>query len=319
MTDVLWRARELVKQSSIPSVNLGEISGQLSTISRAVAKGYTADRDADPSTDSILIHFRDVDRRHESFCQHGGWQLERPSPQDLAEAGFFFAPMPGCQDRVACYACGKVLFNWDPNDEIADAHKLFSPNCPLVTGKPVEIPSDIRKPAEKPAMPWEVQQKRGDSDADFPRADAHLSAFIDSIRQGAGATEVDEGVDVVPRPKGAKKKKGKGEGAAFPAASMLDEPDTNTGSDTDGPDAAAMANFAAVSKAASAAQTRSDRLWKFDWSVPAVVKTGLRGEGAILDAAAGELEMRLNTAKKLMASQASILEKSSISYIVSFI
>ena len=61
--------------------------------------------------------------------------------------------------------------------------------------------------------------------------------------------------------------------------------------------------MAAMSKTAGAAQTRADRLWKFDWSVPSVVKTGMRGEGAILDAAAGELEMRLNTAKKLMSSQ----------------
>ena len=108
MTDVLARARELVKQSSMPSVNLGEISGQLSNISQAVASGYTAQRDADPASDSILIHYRDVDRRHESFCQHGGWKLEKPSPQDLAEAGFFYAPLQGCEDRVACYACGKV-------------------------------------------------------------------------------------------------------------------------------------------------------------------------------------------------------------------
>jgi len=316
MTDVLARARELVKQSSIPSVNLGEISGQLSSISQAVAKGYTADRDADPSTDSILIHYRDVDRRHESFCQHGGWKLESPSPQDLAEAGFFYAPLQGCEDRVACYACGKVLFNWDPNDEIADAHKLFSPNCPLVTGKPVEIPSAVKKAADKPAMPWEVQQRRGDSDTDFPLADAHLSTFINNIRQGAGATDGEEEVDAVPRPKGAKKKKGRGGGAgaseaaaqaAFPPASMSDGPDNNTGSDTDGPDpagsGAVAAHMAAMSKTAGAAQTRADRLWKFDWSVPSVVKTGMRGEGAILDAAAGELEMRLNTAKKLMSSQ----------------
>ena len=27
---------------------------------------------------------------------------------DLAAAGFFYVPMPGCEDRVACYACGKV-------------------------------------------------------------------------------------------------------------------------------------------------------------------------------------------------------------------
>lgn len=93
MTDVLARARELVK--AIPDV---------------VAKNSGADRKQEEGggTDSILIHFRDESKRLDSFNEHGGWKLERPTPKDLAAAGFFFAPLPACEDRVACYACGKV-------------------------------------------------------------------------------------------------------------------------------------------------------------------------------------------------------------------
>jgi len=242
MTDVLARARELVKQTSMGSmpVNLGEISGQInSSISQAVAAGYQAQRDGDPATDSILIHYRDVDRRHESFCQHGGWKLQSPSAQDLAEAGFFYAPLPGSDDRVACYACGKVLFNWDPDDEIADAHKLFAPNCPLVTGKPVEIPSAVKKPTPAPAKPWEVAKdaEKGAFTKGAINANGHLSSFINSIRQGAAAAVVAEGdEEVLPLPKGAKgggkkKAKGKHETLDFPAASMSDgaTTDNNTG------------------------------------------------------------------------------------------
>lgn len=238
--------------------------------------------------------------------------MAKPSAQDLAEAGFFYAPLQGCEDRVACYACGKVLFNWDPNDEIADAHKLFSPHCPLVTGKPVEIPSAV-KPAEKPSLPWEVAKPAGDADGEKgANGNGHLSNFINSIRQGAAAAEPEDGSDVLLRPKGSKggkkkvpKDRSKGDAVEFPPASMSDGPENNTGSDTDGPDTAASAAAAAAlaTAAAASSQARSDRLWKFDWSVPSVVRTGLRGEGAILDAAAGELEIRLNTAKRLISSQ----------------
>ncbi len=55
----------------------------------------------------------------------------------------------------------QVLFNWDPNDHIPDAHKLFSPNCPLVTGKPIEIPSNIKKKNEVPwAAPSPAQEEK---------------------------------------------------------------------------------------------------------------------------------------------------------------
>ena len=89
----------------------------------------------------------------------------------------------------------------------------------------------------------------------------------------------------------------------YPAASMSDA----TGSDTDGPETAPTVTCGGATRAdavAPSAQTRADRLWKFDWSVPSVVKSGLRGEGAILDAAAGELEMRLNTAKVMLHAYA---------------
>ena len=29
----------------------------------------------------------------------------------------------------------QVLFNWDAGDDIKEAHKLFAPACPLVTGE----------------------------------------------------------------------------------------------------------------------------------------------------------------------------------------
>lgn len=90
---MLARARELVK--AIPDV-----------VSKNTGGEKKDEEEGGP--DSILIHFRDEGKRLESFKDHGGWKLERPTPKDLSAAGFFFAPLPACEDRVACYACGKV-------------------------------------------------------------------------------------------------------------------------------------------------------------------------------------------------------------------
>jgi hypothetical protein len=51
---------------------------------------------------SVLVHNRRLSQ------ENGGWALETPSPSDLVAAGFFYAPLPGIPDRVACHACGKV-------------------------------------------------------------------------------------------------------------------------------------------------------------------------------------------------------------------
>ena len=280
-----------------------------------------------------------------------------------------------------------MLFNWDPEDEIAEAHRLFSPTCPLVTGKPMPVPMTVRfgltmhespailsvfwqpvngsdgdsrpgdissvvasnsvndlEASDSPSLPrpvsdlsplssvsllwhgqvskpekpaWEVPvqaQDAGSAANSGAAGGGHLSKFINSLRQGAAAAEVVEGGEaVMPLPKLERTAKTKAKAKAtkggrsgweeYPAASMSDA----TGSDTDGPETTPTVTCGGATRAdavAPSAQTRADRLWKFDWSVPSVVKSGLRGEGAILDAAAGELEMRLNTAKVMLNAYA---------------
>uniref|UniRef100_A0A7S4KU15 Uncharacterized protein n=1 Tax=Guillardia theta TaxID=55529 RepID=A0A7S4KU15_GUITH len=303
MADVLARARELVKNiPEEPASIFGKLSGQ---ISQVVSK-HNSENDAE----SILIHFRELDKRFASFQDHGGWKLERPTPKDLAEHGFFFAPLPGCEDRVACFACGKVLFNWDPNDQIADAHKLFSPNCPLVLGKPVEIPSGVKK-TEKPT--WKVFETNSEQPkiSSEPNA-AKLSSFVDTIRQVASNVEADgDLVKRVGKTKNAKKKKIVAEGE-FPNAHSASLSDENTASDNDVSSGintsdqsdrqAAAASDVKISKPET--KMRGERLWNFDWSVPSVIKAGLsKAEHHLLETQTSELEIRLATAKKLMKDQ----------------
>uniref|UniRef100_A0A7S0HYY8 Uncharacterized protein n=1 Tax=Hanusia phi TaxID=3032 RepID=A0A7S0HYY8_9CRYP len=300
MADVLARARELVKNiPEEPASLFGKISGQ---ISQVVSKHSSESNDAD----SILIHYRELDRRFASFQDHGGWKLERPTPKDLAEHGFFFAPLPGCEDRVACFACGKVLFNWDPNDQIADAHKLFSPSCPLVLGKPVEIPSGVKK-TEKPT--WKVFETSSEQPKKSSDQNVKLSSFVDTIRQVAGNVESDE--DLVKRggkTKHAKKKKIVAEGE-FPNAHAASLSDENTASDNDvstnvNPSDQPERQPADVKISKAETKMRGERLWNFDWSVPSVIKSGLsKTEHHLLETQTSELEIRLATAKKLMKDQ----------------
>lgn len=64
--------------------------------------------------DAMAI-YRDESARLETFKK---WPLERPTPQDLARAGFYFAPSSQSADRVICYVCGKILCGWEPNDDV---------------------------------------------------------------------------------------------------------------------------------------------------------------------------------------------------------
>ena len=63
----------------------------------------------------------------------------------------------------------QVLFNWDPDDEIAEAHRLFSPTCPLVTGEPMPVPMTVqlaRKMHASPAILSMFWQPVNGSDGD---------------------------------------------------------------------------------------------------------------------------------------------------------
>lgn len=103
----------------------------------------------------------------------------------------FMPRPPGCEDRVACHACGKVLFNWDPDDEILDAHRLFSPDCALVTGKPLEpLPEEgAADDGAKPAWAAAASIAPGTAGESIT---ANLSSFVETLRQTASSVDVED-------------------------------------------------------------------------------------------------------------------------------
>ncbi|XP_003472801.3 baculoviral IAP repeat-containing protein 3 [Cavia porcellus] len=57
------------------------------------------------------------------------WPLTFLSPTDLAKAGFYYI---GPGDRVACFACGGKLSNWEPKDDAMSEHRRHFPHCPFL-------------------------------------------------------------------------------------------------------------------------------------------------------------------------------------------
>ncbi|XP_040487224.1 baculoviral IAP repeat-containing protein 3-like [Ursus maritimus] len=57
------------------------------------------------------------------------WPLTSPRAPELARAGFYYV---GPGDRVACFACGGKLSNWEPNDSALSEHLRHFPDCPFV-------------------------------------------------------------------------------------------------------------------------------------------------------------------------------------------
>ncbi|XP_062949997.1 baculoviral IAP repeat-containing protein 3 [Cynocephalus volans] len=60
------------------------------------------------------------------------WPLTFLSPTDLAKAGFYYI---GPGDRVACFACGGKLSNWEPKDDAMSEHLRHFPNCPFLSNQ----------------------------------------------------------------------------------------------------------------------------------------------------------------------------------------
>ncbi|XP_007944205.1 baculoviral IAP repeat-containing protein 3 [Orycteropus afer afer] len=60
------------------------------------------------------------------------WPLTFLSPTDLAKAGFYYI---GPGDRVACFACGGKLSNWELKDDAMSEHLRHFPNCPFVENR----------------------------------------------------------------------------------------------------------------------------------------------------------------------------------------
>ncbi|XP_019568240.2 baculoviral IAP repeat-containing protein 2 isoform X2 [Rhinolophus sinicus] len=63
------------------------------------------------------------------FLTYHEWPLSFLSPSELARAGFYYI---GPGDRVACFACGGTLSNWEPKDDAMSEHRRHFPNCPFL-------------------------------------------------------------------------------------------------------------------------------------------------------------------------------------------
>ncbi|XP_014679143.1 PREDICTED: putative inhibitor of apoptosis [Priapulus caudatus] len=53
-------------------------------------------------------------------------ETREQQPQQLAEAGFFYA---GIQDNVKCFFCSGGLRNWEPHDDVWVEHARWFPRC----------------------------------------------------------------------------------------------------------------------------------------------------------------------------------------------
>ncbi|XP_049479401.1 baculoviral IAP repeat-containing protein 3-like isoform X2 [Panthera uncia] len=61
-----------------------------------------------------------------------GWPLTFPLPEQLARAGFYYL---GPGDKVACFACGGRLSNWEPDDDALSEHLRHFPFCPFAESR----------------------------------------------------------------------------------------------------------------------------------------------------------------------------------------
>ncbi|PWW74555.1 hypothetical protein C7212DRAFT_353260 [Tuber magnatum] len=59
----------------------------------------------------------------------GKWPHEQPSPQKLADAGFYFNPSDAHLDNVTCYLCDKDLDGWEKDDDPTSEHFKHCPDC----------------------------------------------------------------------------------------------------------------------------------------------------------------------------------------------
>jgi hypothetical protein len=50
----------------------------------------------------------------------------------MAMAGWYFRPVPGSIDNVACFMCSKNLDGWSTEDKAWQEHVAHSKQCPLV-------------------------------------------------------------------------------------------------------------------------------------------------------------------------------------------
>ena len=107
------------------------------------------------------------------------WPDSAPvSPADLAAAGFYFL---GPDDRVKCFCCGGVLYDWFAEDDPMAEHGKFFPSCPFVQGRdvgnrPMPPDEDLRDDVDGQFLGMlqtlSMEEATGDSQPEYPEMEA---------------------------------------------------------------------------------------------------------------------------------------------------
>lgn len=117
--------------STVPSFfasleNTGYFSGSYSSFPSDPVN-FRANQDC-PALRASPCHF-EMNTEKNRLLTYRTWPLSFLSPAELARAGFYYI---GPGDRVACFACGGKLSNWEPKDDAMSEHRRHFPNCPFL-------------------------------------------------------------------------------------------------------------------------------------------------------------------------------------------
>ncbi|XP_040590710.1 baculoviral IAP repeat-containing protein 3 isoform X1 [Mesocricetus auratus] len=84
---------------------------------------------ANPDCPGVSPSHLAMDTEKARLLTYQTWPLSFLSPAELARAGFYYV---GPGDRVACFACGGKLSNWEPKDDALSEHRRHFPSCPFL-------------------------------------------------------------------------------------------------------------------------------------------------------------------------------------------
>ncbi|KAJ5162691.1 uncharacterized protein N7500_004521 [Penicillium coprophilum] len=81
------------------------------------------------------------------------WPHQRPSPAELAHAGFYYKPYETNPDNTTCFACHRALDGWEEDDNPVTEHLKHAPDCGWA------IMMDLQQSSSNPAS---IEDPTGD-------------------------------------------------------------------------------------------------------------------------------------------------------------
>jgi len=67
------------------------------------------------------------------------WPHDLPVPEDLALAGFYYAPYINSEDNVCCYLCSKNMGGWEETDNPLKEHLRGNKECAWAINRDVLV------------------------------------------------------------------------------------------------------------------------------------------------------------------------------------